>query len=1202
MTKTIRDVFDLPRAEDIRAMGFVVRLNDSLLNPEQQRKLVDDYVITPTVQRELPRILSSMKQVWTRGEEYGRFIHGSFGSGKSHFLTMLSLLLEGSDAAWDKFRPVFEPAAATLGSGAEYQTWTQTANLLVVRAHMLTTRGKTTGLDWTVYTALNDTLKARGKEPFGYVNAEAILDEVRAEAKAYGAALWRRLADAGIIEDEKTFEAMAKDSALGREAFAKGWLKLKGRDIATSGTDLPWSQGLNRMAEHVKALGYSGIVFVLDEFLLWLAEKSGQEFVREINNLNVMVDHTTGQRALPLFVLIARQRNLKEFFPDLISEDKIHEHLNHHSKRFEETRLEDVELRHIVAGRVLRPLDKEAVRQVTDSLAQRHAKALPTLLAHADLDYLRDVYPFHPALIEMLVDVTSLMQRERSALRLLYELLVVFYPELPLGELLPVGAAFEALFPESGVEAQKKVDQMQDIHRQYYTRLRPAMRELAKSGVLGPIGEREKALDQMIKTVLLGEVSPRLKGNGLTIERLVLLNAVDIEGEQLRGMVNVARADLLALSQQVPDLQVVGEGKTALVTYVLDKVGFAEVLGRAKSKVDNETRRFSELWRAFKKELGVEGLKGFGEGEKNDGEVTIKWRNTERKGRLKFGNVRELTDEDFVPPDGGFTVLVDYPWDAPGYTVDEDRNRANKVRQTKGTLYTLCWLPRHLSPLERELLTNLAAARYVVSTVGQEDLLTSHGPADRVRIVEQASTRMKQLEGELVKLLQMIYLQQSEWVALVSDVDRRPVAEDSLKGNLEFAAKMLLDRKFPQHPRFLAEPKKGELELLLAWMVQAGESNVSVAYDGTTERVLKTLGQPLDVVNLGQSKASLRLDTQYIKTVLQETDKESVAWAPIEEKLRNTFGFLPMVSRLFLAFVCQRTHRALREVTLEPIEVKLDMPTVAGVRLQRGKLLGVTEWSQVRELGQALFGVPMPAVHRSLQEQDRFAVALKKAGIEKRKVLQEVHTQLVQLGVGDGARLVEIGEANERLAGLAAKNPDSMDVLQQLLLAWPAELVESLGKTVKRVEEFQGALEQIDRQTLDHLNKAVAHGTAGDGVKEWLNQLGEGLTASDRKVTVTKKWIADWNQGAQRWLGELIRRPVVQAVPVVQAPVAAAVQAVVVVPTAAKSGVRERVWSRKVNVADHAEVEQFLMAFRDEINGLGGGDIQVDVVFRKEEP
>ena len=60
---------------------------------------------------------------------------------------------------------------------------------------------------------------------------------------------------------------------------------------------------------------------------------------------------------------------------------------------------------------------------------------LPGLLGSGEVDlaYLRDVYPFHPALIETLIDVTALMQRERSALRLLYELLVIHYPTLPLG-------------------------------------------------------------------------------------------------------------------------------------------------------------------------------------------------------------------------------------------------------------------------------------------------------------------------------------------------------------------------------------------------------------------------------------------------------------------------------------------------------------------------------------------------------------------------------------------------------------------------------------------------------------------------------------------------------------------------------------------------------------------------------------------------
>ena len=46
-----------------------------------------------------------MKQVFDRGEEYGR-PHGNFGSGKSHFMTMLSLLVEGATPAWKKFRPL----------------------------------------------------------------------------------------------------------------------------------------------------------------------------------------------------------------------------------------------------------------------------------------------------------------------------------------------------------------------------------------------------------------------------------------------------------------------------------------------------------------------------------------------------------------------------------------------------------------------------------------------------------------------------------------------------------------------------------------------------------------------------------------------------------------------------------------------------------------------------------------------------------------------------------------------------------------------------------------------------------------------------------------------------------------------------------------------------------------------------------------
>src|SRR5262249_28856426 len=155
MTNTITDAFDLPRAEDIRAMGFVVKLRESDPDSDEVKRLVEDYVITPAIEKELPRILDDMKQVFERGEEYGRFIPGSFGSGKSHLMTMLSQLLEGSQPAWKKFRPLLnahkDSQASKDRDAMDHEKWLAKAALLVVRIHMLSVRGRTTGFDRAVY-------------------------------------------------------------------------------------------------------------------------------------------------------------------------------------------------------------------------------------------------------------------------------------------------------------------------------------------------------------------------------------------------------------------------------------------------------------------------------------------------------------------------------------------------------------------------------------------------------------------------------------------------------------------------------------------------------------------------------------------------------------------------------------------------------------------------------------------------------------------------------------------------------------------------------------------------------------------------------------------------------------------------------------------------------------------------------------------
>ncbi len=636
--------------------------------------------------------------------------------------------------------------------------------------------------------------------------------------------------------------------------------------------------------------------------------------------------------------------------------------------------------------------------------------------------------------------------------------------------------------------------------------------------------------------MLLAEVSPRLKQGGLTVERLVQLNSADVEGETFRGQVGVAFTDLLALSQRVPDLQVAGQGKTALVRYVLGRVSLGEFLGRARSKVDNPAQRFKVFWLGLKLALGlaerrpgdvIDYDKGFEDGGPNDGELDLQWRKTKRRGGLKLGNVREMSNEDFTPPDGAFKVLVDYPWDEPGHTVDEDRMRATNVRKKLGLVYTVCWLPRHMTPPELNVLTELAAVRYLLSAAGQDDLLETLGPQDRLKIIEQAGIREKSLDAQLEELLKEVYVRHGEFVALISDVDnKRP--HESLADNLTHITTLMMDRRYPQHPTFLAEAKKQDLETLLKWMTDAGEGSVSVAYDEAVGKVLKSLGQPLELVNLGQTKASLRLDSRYIKDVLQRADQDTVGWTPIADHLRETYGFQPLLVDLFLCFLCQRDHRALGEIDGEPIDVKIGMSQSTRVRLQRGKLVVAADWHRLRDLGNQLFDEPRPPAHRSLQGQDRFMAALRTKGQAKRVVLQALHERLAKLGAS-GERLKELSNANLRLAALALTTSDSHKVLSDLLAAWPDDASDPLRTIVQQVESIRDALGSLNEHARANLRAGGTHPVVGDEVRGHLDKLDRRLGAAQAEQPIANTWIVDWNKEAQALIQRLLEQP--QALP-----------------------------------------------------------------------
>lgn len=85
-------VGDLIEVPEIKT---VIQLKD-LQESHLRRMILHSFVVTREVQDSLERILNSFSQP----EGRGMFLKGHFGSGKSHFLSMLSLLLRHAES-WD---------------------------------------------------------------------------------------------------------------------------------------------------------------------------------------------------------------------------------------------------------------------------------------------------------------------------------------------------------------------------------------------------------------------------------------------------------------------------------------------------------------------------------------------------------------------------------------------------------------------------------------------------------------------------------------------------------------------------------------------------------------------------------------------------------------------------------------------------------------------------------------------------------------------------------------------------------------------------------------------------------------------------------------------------------------------------------------------------------------------------------------------
>jgi len=622
----LKDLISIP--ERVHQGDFVLQLSKGVTEPEQTLR---DYVVTPQLVDAFANALGFIQQAVQTGGSKAAYLHGSFGSGKSHFMAVLNLLLAGNTQA---------RATPELAEVVARHSWTEGRKFLLVPYHMIGARDMESAI---LGQYAEFVRKKHPDAPVpGFYLAEGMFKDARdLRARMGDDAFFGKLnegangagGEGGWGEFESGWDAVAFEAAMLEAPNGEERSRLVGdlitqffsayRTLAGSGESfVSLDDGLSIMSRHAKALGYDAVILFLDELVLWLASHAADvNFVsREGTKLVKLVEATNADRPIPLVSFVARQRDLR----DLVGENlagsvqmQFSDVLKHWEARFHKITLEDRNLPAIAEKRVLRPVD-EAARQMLhsafDDFLKTRKDVLDTLLTTtADRDMFRKVYPFSPALVQTLIAVSAALQRERTALKLMLQLLVDRRADLELGQLIPVGDLYDAIAEGDEPFSEGMRLHFDNAKRLYGQRLLPMLErqhnvtwEAIKLGQADPAAAKNLRNDaRLLKTLLLSALVPEVEAlKALTGPRLAALNhgtfKSPIQGREGADIIRKCRD----WASEIGEIKIT-EDLQPVISLQVTGIDIEPIL-RAAEANDNPGNRRKRIREALFKELEIE--------------------------------------------------------------------------------------------------------------------------------------------------------------------------------------------------------------------------------------------------------------------------------------------------------------------------------------------------------------------------------------------------------------------------------------------------------------------------------------------------------------------------------------------------------------------------------------------------------------------
>lgn len=870
----LSELIDIPH--EVHKSDFVISLKSAIEQPE---RTIADYVVTPQLAECFDMALSLITSSVTDAKSKSSYLHASFGAGKSAFMAVLHLLLRGEPAA--RAKPELAPLVA------KYDDRLSNRRFLLVPYQAV-------GADSLEQVVLGDYVEyVRLLHPEASLPAVYLSDGMLADAEVkrteLGDEVFFRILSEGDVDDDwgdlgaewtgDRFEAAlaAPPTSSERDQLVSALLRshyraLPGQAQTTAHGFVPIDDGLEAISRHADALGYDAVVLFLDELVLWLASRmSDVAFVsREGAKVVKLVEGDAQKRPAPIISFIARQRDLRELVGEHVPGAQALtavDILRHSEGRFDTITLEDRNLPAIAEQRLLRPRSEAARHQLDDAfevvkrqLDERGERDV-LLTDTGDLAAFRRLYPFSPALVDALVALSGAMQRERTALKVMLQLLVDNRDRLQVGQLVPLGDLFDAISDGEQPLTEVMRAQFQQASRMWSQRFQPMLLRIhdlsPEAAALVQVEHQYVTDSRLAKSLLVAALVPEVGPlRALTVSRLTALNAgvvrAFIPGAERQQVLDKLRT----WAAEIGELRLGDDDHDPTVSVQLLGIDTAPIVDAARV-VDNDGERRRRL-----RDLLIDMLEMKG-GDSLSPQLDLIWRGTQRSVDVVFANVRnvdELPDESFRAGTNP-KLLIDFPWDVGDFRPSDDRARVDTYRRDRPAEWTAVWLPNFLSAASQTLLGKLVRLDYILTGETFERLAGHLSPSDRpLARAQLANEQAATLERVRAIVRQAYAIEQpqtgavdsqlqpgDQFISLDPALNLRPPTGTSMRDYSTGLADQLFAYRYPKHPDFTDKIATADLRHTLTHVTAAlGQPNGRLEnVEATMRRVLTKVAGPL---------------------------------------------------------------------------------------------------------------------------------------------------------------------------------------------------------------------------------------------------------------------------------------------------------------------------------------------------------------------